>query len=207
MIKVAIIDDHAVLRAGIESILTPEMKCILSGCSLDDFYEFEEKDQIDVMVLDLNLSDLPGSAVITNVLKVSPDMKIVIYSMRDTVGAISSCYGAGAYAFVSKLSDVTMLLDAIRTVNEEEYFYEPGRVESIATFAHAAKKLDPREILTPSECNIFILLAEGKNKEEIADTLNISIKSVKNKTTVIKQALKIPLNSFAQKAKEFNLIS
>jgi len=207
MIKVSVIDDHAALRKGIETILSDDMQCVLSAGSLDDYFNFEEKEKIDVIVLDLNLSDLPGATVITKILELSPDAKIVVYSMRDSIAAISSCYAAGAFAFVSKLSDTQVLIDAIETVSGGDYYYESGRIDQIATFAHVSKSVDPKELLKNAEFELFILLAEGKSEEEASEILNITVKTVKNRVTKIKHKLNIPLNRFTQKAREFNLIN
>jgi len=206
MINIAIIDDHVALQMGIKSFLPDDIHCPFSATSLENFIHYNNKNEIDVIILDLNFSDLSGITVLNTILDDTPQARIVVYSMRDSIATICSCYDAGAYGFISKAADTDLLIDAIRTVSQNECYFPPGVDQEIADFAFKIKNNIPQSTLTKSELETFIQLASGLSQEDIAANFGISLKSVKNRTLLIKHKLDIPLNRFTQVAEDFNLI-
>jgi len=126
--------------------------------------------------------------------------------MRDSIATICSCYDAGAYGFISKAANTDLLIDAIRTVSQNECYFPPGVDQEIADFAFKIKNNIPQSTLTKSELETFIQLASGLSQDDIAANFNISLKNVKNRTLLLKQKLDIPLNRFTQVAKDFDLM-
>ena len=83
MITIGSCDDHDIVRAGIISVLPMDIRCVLETATLDAFISGYKNAAPDVAVIDLNLPDAPGSAMITRIKEAFPNARLVVYSTRD----------------------------------------------------------------------------------------------------------------------------
>lgn len=208
-LKVFITDDHVSVREGLKAILEHNAFIVVGVSETPgDTLERAFRRKPDVLVLDLNMGNTRGTEMVEMVLEKYPDAKIVVYSMRETMGTITAAYESGAKAYVTKSSDPKILVDAINKVASDEVYFMPGYAEQIALYHTSGKKsFDPRRVLSRRELDIFILLAEGKNPAEIAQEFGVTAKSIANRSITIRHKLGINRNEFTQVAVQYNLVT
>lgn len=166
VIRVAIIDDHAVVREGTASLLRnePDLDVAVTGTSLEDITANVDIDSIDVMVLDIRLEEQSGLEVLQSQLA-STSPAVVMFTGFDYPQYAQAAIRLGAAGFVSKDAPIEDLLDAIRAA------------ATGATRFPAAGRSD-EEYLTPRERQVVALLCEGRSNDEIAGSLGISPRTV-----------------------------
>lgn len=207
MITLAICDDHEMIRAGILSVLPKDIKCVLNARSLDDFLAGYAQASPDVSVIDLALDPAPGASVVATVREKFPDARIIVYSMRDSLGAIATCYKMDVGAFVSKNDDTAHLIEAIRRVYAGNKYFPPGMAERIALHELCNKEKNPRDVLTDGEMTLFLKVATGTSQKDIATELKLSRKTVGNKTSLIREKLGVDTNGWLAIALRYSLIT
>jgi len=207
MIRVAICDDHEIVRAGIVARLPADMSCVLSSSSLDDFLARYKDAAPQVSVIDLSLSNVLGASVITQIREKFTDARIVIYSVRDSLGAIGACYAVGVGAFVSKADDVVHLIEAVRRVNDDGKYFPPGLAERLALHELCNTEKNPRHVLNEDELELFTQVARGEAQKDIAAKLGVAPKTVRNKTYLIRDKLREPTRNWLDIALRYNLVS
>lgn len=206
-IRVFIADDHAALREGVRAILEHKGFQIAGEAgNVEDILAHVGDPHIDVWVLDLSMGETRGTAVIDLMRNRKKDLKIVVYTMRESLATVSAVYEAGAKAFVAKSAEPRILVEAIRTVAEGQTYFMPGFAEKLALYHTSGAKLDPRQVLTQRELVIFTMLAEGRTPSEIAEKLGLSSKSVSNRAFTIRHKLGIDRSDFLRLALEYHLI-
>lgn len=207
MITLAICDDHEMIRAGILSVLPKDIKCVLNARSLEVFLAGYAQASPDISVVDLALDSAPGAAVITTIRAKFPDARIIIYSMRDSLGAIVTCYKMDVGAFVSKNDDTSHLIEAIRRVHAGNKYFPPGMAERIALHELCNKEDNPRDVLTDGEMTLFLKVATGALHKDIAAELALSRKTVSNKIFLIRDKLGVDTNGWLAIALRYGLVS
>ncbi len=202
-ISVACADDHYPIRMGVESLIKSEPKIVLmsNSSTIDELIYSIEKNCPDVIVTDLSFYDSTQGdiRVIEKILRVKPDAKILVYSMRDTYPNIIACYKAGVKGFLSKTHvDPLDLTIAIKMLHKGETYVMEEHRAGLKAVSIAA---DPLSRLTPRHRYIFLELAKGINIEDVANDLNCSVKTIQN--TISKQ-IKITMGGTAT---EFPMIA
>lgn len=197
-LRVALADDHAVVRAGYRRLLElePELAVVAEFADSEATYQwFAERAAADggaeVLVLDLSMPGRGGMETLRRLKARQPQLRVLIFSMYDNPAVVSQALRAGADGYVTKSSPPETLVAAV---------YRAARGE-LALSADVAGGLDdlasrPRALhleLSPREFDIFRLLASGASVDEIAAKLFLSVKTVANYQTAIRQ--KTGLNS------------
>jgi len=174
MIKVAIIDDHMVVRAGLKYVLEsdPEMSFAGEFGGYVGAVDFLDKVEPDVTLLDVRMPDGTGIDVLREVLKVNPKARIVMLTTSDVEEDVYRSIELGALGYVMKESPVETILAAIRSAMAGDV-YMSEEVRRIYETRKGAKGLSPRE------AEVLGLVAKGLGNREIGDSLGISENSVK----------------------------
>jgi DNA-binding NarL/FixJ family response regulator len=123
MITIALADDHKMFAKGIESLLEEEEDFQIKGVFHNgaDLMGFLKKNRVDIVLTDMNMPQMDGSAVIEAVKKALPGIKVIVLSMYDDEVIYDKCIRLGADAYVLKGSDPDELIYTIREVNEGNY--------------------------------------------------------------------------------------
>lgn len=133
----------------------------------------------DVVQLDVGLGTrTSGIAAGENLLSAYPDAKVVFFSIYDDLHMIAAGYRAGAMAYITKITPVEVLAEAIRTAAQGEVFYLPGIAERVCGLAQRRTGVDPRESLTDRELQVLIGIARSKSNEDLAADLGCTAKTV-----------------------------
>jgi two-component system invasion response regulator UvrY len=190
LIRIMLVDDHAVVRAGVRRLLEQETKftVIAEAESGERAYQIFGEHLPDVTIIDLSMPGMGGMETIKRVVTRYPTAKIIVLSMHENVAFASQALKAGAKGYVTKSGLANELANAIEWVISGQTYLGSELSNKIALQLHNAEG-DPMQALSAREFEIFRMLVDGVDLNKIATTLNISLKTVANYQTGIKQKL------------------
>jgi len=204
VIKVALVDDHQIVRDGIRSLLTgiDDIEVIIEACDamcIIERLKIVRPDVLipDVMIVDISLPEISGIELTRIVTSQHPSIKIIMLSMYTNQEFIFNAIKAGAKGYLPKNITRDELLDAIREVYKgNEYFSKD--VSNIILKSYLKQVKDPErfdslqdEKLTNREMEILRFVAEGYSNQLIADKLFISVRTVESHKNHIMQKLEL----------------
>lgn len=187
--KVLVVDDHPIVRAGLRRLLAEESDIDLREASAGREALAAVREQPpDLVVLDLNMPGIGGLEVIARLKAEHAALRILVLTMHDDAIHVTRALQAGAAGYVSKNASPDQILDAIRRVAAGRTYIEHEIAQELAllnvrTPAQLLKDLSRREL------EILRLLGEGCSLAQIADTIGVSYKTVANNCVQIKAKL------------------
>ena len=189
---IVLIDDHAVVRAGVRRLLEQEslFEVIGEAESGEKAYQIFGELKPDVMVMDLSMPGMGGLEAIRRILMRHEKAKILVLSMHEDLSFANQALKLGAKGYLTKNTLADDLVKSIQTVSKGDVFLSDEIAKKMAMQSISGNQ-DPIHELSAREFEIFRLLAEGLDIDAIATTLNISSKTVSNYQTMIKQKLNI----------------
>lgn len=191
-ITILLVDDHAVVRAGVRRLLEQEpiFEVIGEADSGETGYQIFGELNPDVMVIDLSMPGMGGLEAIRRILMRHDKAKILVLSMHEDLSFANQALKLGAKGYLIKNTLGDDLAKSIHAVANGEVFLSDEIAKKIAMHSIVGDQ-DPIHNLSAREFEIFRLLAEGLEVDAIAKTLNVSSKTVSNYQTTIKQKLNI----------------
>jgi len=182
LIKILIVDDHAVVRKGIRALLATEEDIEVIGEAEDGFQAITLYQDLkpDVLLLDLLMPKMNGIEVITEVTRISPEAKILVLTSFAADDHVFPAIKAGALGYLLKDTDPEDLVNAIHQVYMGESSLSPTVARKVLyeIFQPSDKPLSP-DPLTKREVEVLQVLAKGKSNREIAEILTISETTVR----------------------------
>lgn len=174
MIKVAIIDDHVVVRAGLKYVLAsdPEMSFVGEFGGGRGAAQFVSTVEPDVTLLDVRMPDLNGVEALKDILAARPKARVVMLTTSDVEEDVYQSIECGALGYVQKEANVDQILRAIRSAMNGEVFMSDD-IRRIYETRKGAKGLSPRE------AEVLTAVADGMGNRQIGEKLGISENSVK----------------------------
>ena len=191
-INIILVDDHAVVRAGVRRLLEQEplFDVIGEAESGEKAYQLFGELNPDVMLMDLSMPGMGGLEAIRRILMRDEKARILVLSMHEDLSFANQALKLGAKGYLIKNTLGDDLVKAIEAISQGEIFLSEEIAKKIAVSSIDGGQ-DPIHDLSAREFEIFRLLAEGFEVDAIATTLNISSKTVSNYQTMIKQKLNI----------------
>ncbi|KJZ66209.1 response regulator [Pseudomonas fluorescens] len=186
-IRVALVDDHALVRDGIKALLAVMAPLEVVGEAENgaDAIEMVGRCQPDLLLVDISLKDMNGLEL-TRVLRSQyPSLKVLMLSMYDNNEYVSESVRAGASGYVLKNSPSREIIAAIEAIASGGTFYSA----EIAQRLIADKNTDNE--LTPRESQVLYKMAQGLNNKEMARELDISVRTVETHRLSIRRKLNI----------------
>jgi two-component system invasion response regulator UvrY len=191
-IRILLVDDHAIVREGYKALINgqPTLDVIAEASSGEEAYVLYQQLQPDLVLLDLSLPGQSGLATLVKIKQNNTNARVLIFSMHQNSAFALKALKAGSRGYITKSSTPDELLKAINDVMH-------GKVALSSDIAHllAVRQVvgdnSPTEKLTIREFEIFRMLVEGATKVQIAETLNISHKTVSNSHYIIKKKLDV----------------
>lgn len=180
MIRVFIVDDHAILRRGIRDILTDGEGIEVVG-EAQDYNELRSKMrdvQIDVLLLDISLPGKNGIDILKTLREENPRLKVLMLSMYPEDQYAVRALKAGAYGYLNKASAPEQLLHAVAQIMAGRKFITPEIAQSLADNLTSDGVELPHTKLSDREFQTLCLMASGKRLADIAATLALSPKTV-----------------------------
>ena len=191
-IKVFIIDDHELVRQGLRTLISSEDDLEVCGeaANVCQAKQLKQSIEPDLAVIDISLPDGSGLDLINNLHQWRPEMRIIVLSMYDDELFAERALNNGAMGYISKQDSANKLLEAIRQVLDNKVYVSPKMTDRLLKrFSHNAKN-DARsvvDLLSDREIQVFELIGNGKKTAEIAEQLNISVKTIETYRSKIKQ--------------------
>ncbi len=191
-VTIVLVDDHAVVRAGVRRLLEQEalFDVIGEAESGERAYHMFGALKPDVMVMDLSMPGMGGLEAIRRILMRHERARILVLTMHEDLSFANQALKLGAKGYLIKNTLGDDLVKSIQTVSRGEVFLSDEIAKKMAIQSISGEQ-DPMHELSAREFEIFRLLAEGLEIDTIAETLNISSKTVSNYQTMIKQKLNI----------------
>lgn len=192
---------------GISQMLSKYNKYEVVGFSLlgnQSIPESLKHDNIDIFITDINLPDIDGLIVISNLKKHFPNSKFIILSMYNNKNIIKSAFQRGIIGYVLKNAGEEDLINAIESAIIGEKYISPGAISNLIDAISANDASDGEDVLTDREITIGKLTAKGLTSNEIGSVLYISSRTVethrrnimhklnlKNHSELIKHAIQV----------------
>jgi DNA-binding NarL/FixJ family response regulator len=193
MIRVAIADDHRVLRVGLEQLLATfdDVELVGAGDGGEAAVSLCEAQTPDVLLLDLSMPDLDGIGVTRAVADASPATRVVIFTSFSDRDGIVAALDAGAVGYLLKDAEPGEILAAIRAAARGEAPLAPRAAAALlqARHDHRASAGAAAGDLTPRELDVLRLVIDGQANKQIARGLGISEKTVKGHLTNVFQRI------------------
>ncbi len=188
MIRLLLVDDHPVVRAGYQRLLEQDGDAVVvaQAGSVDEAWAAFRQHAPDLTITDLSLPGPGGLELLRRVRDAQPDARVIVFSMHDGAALVDRAFGLGAAGFVAKSSPPEQLVEAVRRVMRGERFRDPGLPPAEAAGGTVDDLL---KTLTQREFEIFRLIARGVSPADCAKALHLSPKTVSNHQTVIKEKL------------------
>lgn len=193
MILVVVADDHHLVRQGISALLEKESDILVIGQAEDGFQALEVITELkpDVAVLDVAMPNLNGLEVLRQLRDQQAATRVLMLSMYAESTLVRQALNYGAYGYLVKRSLRDELIEGVRAVSGGKiYISQAVRkiVSSDSRWDRSPQEPVPFERLTSREVDVLTLMAKGKSNQEIAENLNISIKTVeKHRANLIKK--------------------
>jgi two-component system invasion response regulator UvrY len=192
MIRIMLVDDHAIVRAGFRRLLEQrsDFRVVAEAADAERAYALYVKHEPDVVVMDLSMPGVSGLETIRRIIGRQAAARILVFSMHEDASVAERAIQLGARGYVTKSNAPEVLATAVAEVMAGRLALSPDMAKSIAMLKLSSEG-DPLQALTAREFEIFRLLVTGRPAIEIAKLLNLSAKTVANYHTLIKQKLNI----------------
>ena len=188
-IRVLIVDDHAVLRAGLRTLLNLQPDMEVAGEAAEGLEALERVKRLepDVVLMDITLPGMEGLEVTKKLKKTHPNVKVLILTMHEDRRFLYSALKAGASGYVVKRAADTELIDAIRDAYGGDVFLHPSMAKIVAE--DYVEQAATEKGLSDREREVLRLIAEGRTYKEMAKLLAVSVKTIETYRERIKEKL------------------
>ena len=180
MIRVFIVDDHSLFRAGLRQILAKQgdMRVVgEAGNGTDAVAGIRERD-CEVVLLDLTMPGVSGLAILGDIRRERPHAGVLVLSMHPEDQYATRVIKAGAAGYLTKESAAEELIAAIRKVAAGGIYVSPHLAEKLASSLQSTAEVPPHQLLSEREFLVFTQLVSGKKLKEIAHGLCLSEKTI-----------------------------
>lgn len=198
MIRILIVDDHDLVRAGIRALLEQDSRFEVIGETGDgqEAIRLSSGKQPDVVLMDVHLpGGLGGLDATETICKDCPAVKVIVLTQYENREYIRRALRIGARGYLLKRSVAAQLKDAILAVHSGQRYLHPAVADELIDLVTEGKSLDDDDDeydrLTTREKQVFKLLAEGRTSREIAEYLTISLKTAMTHRTNVMEKLRL----------------
>jgi RNA polymerase sigma factor (sigma-70 family) len=192
--RILLADDHALVRQGFRALLAamPDVEVVGEAANGREALQLIRELAPDVVLMDIAMPELNGLDATAHALRDQPQLKVIIVSMHATEAYVVEALRAGAAGYLLKDADAGELERAIRAVARGEHYLTPSVSHHvIERFLQAESSDEVAEALSPRQREVLQLIAEGRSTREIAERLNLSVKTVETHRAQLMQRLDI----------------
>lgn len=194
VIRVALCDDHAVVRSGLRRILADEADIDVVGeaGTADEAVALAGATKPDVFVMDLGLPGTSGIAATREVVAANPSTKVLVLTVHDDLAYLRKAFEAGARGYlVKEAADVELILAVRHVASGQDYVHPALGAALLAPGATAPRAGGPGGELSERELEVLRLVALGHTNAEIAAELYVSVRTVETHRAHLQQKLGI----------------
>lgn len=180
MIKIFIVDDHAIIRSGARKIFNDvaSMTVVGEAATGRDAIDFVEKNAVDIVLLDVALPDMNGIEILKEMKAIKPHVHVLIVSMHSEQTYALRAFRAGASGYITKDRPIPELIEAIKMIMSGQKFINPAIAQQLIFDLGFDSEKPPHEKLSDREFEILCLIASGKTVTQISDELFLSSRTV-----------------------------
>ncbi len=194
--RILVADDHEVVRRGLQALLEAQPGWEVSGEAVDGREAVEKAKQLkpDVVIMDISMPVLNGLEATRQILKVSPQARVLILTMHESDQIVREVLDAGARGYVLKSDAGRDLVGAVEALRRYNSFFTSKVAEMVldgyrGVSARSEEDKLSHDRLTPREREVLQLLAEGKSSKEVAVELHLSVCTAETHRTNIMRKL------------------
>lgn len=190
---VLLVDDHPLLRQGITRVLMdePDLEVVGQAATVEEALDATRELEPDAVVLDLALGDDDGFDAISRLRRADGRPPILVLSMFDELVYAERCLRAGASGYVMKEEASETLVKAIRTVLQGDVAVSPAVRDRLARRLAGTAAEGPVDSLTDRELQVFRMVGEGRSTREVAEALQLSVKTIETHRSKIMRKLEL----------------
>lgn len=180
MIRIAIADDHAIVRQGLRQILAAhgDFEVVGEAANHGEVIQLLRKEAFDVLLLDIAMPGKNGIDTLKQVRLERPKLPVLMLSMYPEDQYAFRALKAGASGYLTKMTAADQLVDAIRTITRGRKYITPELAESLAESFDRDTEIEPHSLLSDREFQTLKLIATGKPLAQIGAELALSPKTV-----------------------------
>jgi len=195
-IKLLIADDHAVLRAGLTTLLNaqPDIQVVAQAADGKETVAKTLEYAPDIVLMDITMPGITGSEATREIKRQKPETKVLVLTMHEDENYLFQMLNAGADSYVPKKAADTELLAAIRATYRGEHFIHSSMTDGLLSHARGNavnQTFDShkKDLLSQREKEVLRLLAMGHTNQQIADKLYLSVRTVETYKARLKEKL------------------
>lgn len=179
-IRIILVDDHRLVRAGIRSLLEklPDIEVVAEASDGTEAIELISKHKPDVVLMDLAMPVLNGLEATRQLARELPEVRIIILSIYADEEHVYQALRAGATGYLLKGAAIQELEVAIRAVAKGETYLSPPVSKPLISAYIERTQAGRTDRLSPRQVEVLQLIAQGKTTKEVALTLNVSVKTI-----------------------------
>ncbi len=195
-IRILLVDDHEVIRVGLRTVLNQQhgLKVVGEAAAMADAIRQAQKLKPDLILMDIRLPDGSGIDACREILTAQPDTRVIFLTSYSDDDSVLAAVLAGAHGYVLKEINSAGLIDAVHKVATGKPILDPTVTARALAWLRELNKgvrVPGTDSLSPQEERVVMLVAEGRTNKEIAATLELSDKTVKNYLANVFQKLHI----------------
>ena len=189
MIRILLLDDHAIVRSGYRRLIDaePDLSVVAEADDADQAYAAVRDANPDVAVVDVSLKGASGIEAIRRMMSRQPSLKTLVMSMHDGANFVTQAFRAGATGYLTKCSEPQQMLDAVRSVAAGRRVMSADVAQALARASLESKDLTSQ--LTTREFEVLRLAVSGESTATIAERMHLSQKTVINYLSMVRQKL------------------
>jgi two-component system, NarL family, invasion response regulator UvrY len=197
IVKVAIVDDHAIVRAGLKQFLSEmvDLRVVGEAASGREAIDLVRNTEIDVLIMDLSMPGQSGIDALAMIRAKAPDVGILILSGYPEEQYAVNLIRQGASGYLNKECEPMEIVNAIRTIALGRRYISPSVAELIAQQLNRKEGSAAHDLLSEREFQVFLKLAKGETAGEIANALSLSVKTVSTYRTRLMEKMGLTSNS------------
>jgi DNA-binding NarL/FixJ family response regulator len=197
MIRIAIVDDHAMVRAGLRQFFSDQadFEVVAEAASGREALDIVRGGEVDVVLLDISMPGQNGVDTLAAIRARAPDLPVLILSGFDEAHYATTLLRMGASGYLNKDCDPDEIVRAIRTVNRGRKYVSSSLAERLAEGLSAGDERPAHEQLSERELQVFLRLARGETIGHMADGLCLSVKTVSTYRSRVMEKMQLSSNS------------
>jgi DNA-binding NarL/FixJ family response regulator len=194
-LRILLADDHALFRAGMKSLLNdlPDVEICAEAKDGRETLEQVEIHRPDVVLIDIAMAGMNGIEATSRIVRSHPQVKVMILSMHTTEAYVLEALRAGAVGYLIKDADTEELAMALKAIRRGETYLSPPVSRHVISeyVRRTGGEANLMDTLSPRQREILQLIAEGNTTKDIANLLNLSVKTVDTHRTQLMDRLDI----------------
>ena len=197
MIRIALVDDHALVRAGLRQFFAEhvDLQVAAEAANGHEALEVLQRCEVDVVLMDLSMPSQGGVEALAAIKALRPELPVLILSGLPEEHYATALLRQGASGFLNKDCDPEDIVKAIHTVSRGRKYITPGVAEQLANGLGGANEKPAHEALSGREFDVFMRLAKGDTIGHMADSMALSVKTVSTYRTRVMEKMGLTSNS------------